>query len=166
MIGENDGMSLAEHARAIVESNLYLTLSTVDTNGRPWASPVYFAPDGERDFLWCSETSARHSVNLRDRPGVGFAIFDSTVEPYHGRAVYADAEAFEVPADEVDAALARYPRRDGHDVTMLDRDDVTAGSQYRLYRASVTALWVLCPREPRTPCARHGLAKDHRARVL
>ncbi|XVV16489.1 pyridoxamine 5'-phosphate oxidase family protein [Actinoplanes sp. CA-131856] len=159
-------MSLDEHARAIVESNLYLTLSTVGTDGRPWASPVYFAPAGERDLLWCSETSARHSVNLAERPLVGLTVFDSTVEPYHGRAVYAEAEAFEVPAGDVGEALTRYPRRDGHDVTMLDRDDVTAPSDYRLYRASLSALWVLCPREPRTPCALHGLAKDHRARVF
>ncbi|SNY69052.1 pyridoxamine 5'-phosphate oxidase family protein [Paractinoplanes atraurantiacus] len=159
-------MSLAEHARELLESNLYLTLSTVDTDGRPWASPVYFAPVSEREVLWCSEASARHSVNLTGRPGVSFTVFDSTVEPYHGRAVYADAEAAEVSPGDVGEALARYPRRDGHDVTMLDRDDVTAPSEYRLYRASVTALWVLCPREPRTPCEVHGLAKDHRARVF
>ncbi|MFF5083168.1 pyridoxamine 5'-phosphate oxidase family protein [Actinoplanes sp. NPDC000266] len=159
-------MSLAEHARAIVESNLYLTLSTAGPDGRPWASPVYFAPVGEREVLWCSETTARHSENLRDRPQVAFTVFDSTVEPYHGRAVYADAEAFEVPAGDVGEALSLYPRSDGHDVTMLDRDDVTAPSEYRLYRASVSALWVLCPRAPRTACEVHGLAKDHRARVF
>ncbi|GAA0449312.1 hypothetical protein Ade02nite_58250 [Paractinoplanes deccanensis] len=158
-------MSLASHARDIIESNLYLVLSTVDADGRPWTSPVYFAPAGERDFLWASETTARHSVNLAERPRVSFAVFDSAVEPYHGRAVYADAEAVEVPAGDVERALALYPRRDGRDVTLLTRDDVTAPSGYRLYRASVSDLWVLCPRAPREPCELHGLAKDHRARV-
>jgi hypothetical protein len=42
---------------------------------------------------------------------------------------------------------------------------VTGSSQYRLYRATVSDLWVLCPREPRRPCPLHGLAQDHRARV-
>ncbi|MEV4343005.1 pyridoxamine 5'-phosphate oxidase family protein [Actinoplanes sp. NPDC049596] len=158
-------MSLAPHAREIVKANLYLTLSTAGPDGRPWTSPVYFAPAGDREFLWCSERAARHSVNVAARPRVSFVIFDSTVEPYHGRAVYADAEVAEVPAGEVEQALALYPRRDGHDVTMLDREDVTGPSGYRLYRATVSDLWVLCPREPRTPCELHGLSKDHRARV-
>jgi hypothetical protein len=41
---------LAAHARAIIEANLYLTVGTTDPEGRPWTTPVYFAPAGERDF--------------------------------------------------------------------------------------------------------------------
>jgi hypothetical protein len=158
-------MSLADHARDIIASNLYLTLSTVDPDGRPWTSPVYFAPGADGEFLWSSETGARHSGNLADRPRVSFVVFDSTVEPYHGRAVYASAEAAEVAEDDVDRVLGLYPRRDGHGAAVLDRDDVTGASAYRLYRAVASDLWVLCPREPGQPCERHDLAKDHRARV-
>ena len=32
-----------EAARAIVDANSYMTLATVDTDGAPWASPVWFA---------------------------------------------------------------------------------------------------------------------------
>jgi hypothetical protein len=42
---------------------------------------------------------------------------------------------------------------------------VTGAQPYRMYVATVSQLWVLCPREPRTPCALHGLSKDHRALV-
>jgi Pyridoxamine 5'-phosphate oxidase len=41
---------LAGHARAIIDANLYLTLGTIDADGHPWTSPVYFAPAGDRDF--------------------------------------------------------------------------------------------------------------------
>jgi hypothetical protein len=37
---------LAAHARAIIEANLYLTVGTTDPDGRPWTTPVYFAPAG------------------------------------------------------------------------------------------------------------------------
>ena len=47
----------------------------------------------------------------------------------------------------------------------MTRADVTGPAPYRLYRASVADMWVLCPREPRQPCPLHGLAKDHRTRV-
>ena len=159
------GDDLTAHARAIIEANLYLTLGTADPDGNPWTSPVYFAPAGDRDFYWVSETDARHSRNLAERPRVSLVVFDSTVEPYHGRAVYAVGQAREVSGSDLDRALAAYPRRDGRGATPVTRDDVTAPAPYRLYRATASDMWVLCPREPRQPCPLHGLAKDHRTRV-
>ena len=92
---------LADHARAILQANLYLTLGTVGADGRPWTAPVYFAPAGDREFVWVSLTNARHSEHLAARPDVSLVVFDSTVRPYHGRAAYALGQAHEVPDDEV-----------------------------------------------------------------
>ncbi len=156
---------LAAHARAVIDANLYLTLGTADPDGRPWTSPVYFAPAGDREFLWVSETGARHSRHLAERPQVSIVVFDSTVAPYHGRAVYAAEQAREVSGADLDEALTAYPRPGGAGVTRLARADVTGPSPYRLYRATVSEMWVLCPREPRQACPRHGLARDHRALV-
>lgn len=156
---------LAAHAQAIIDANLYLTLGTADPEGRPWTSPVYFAPAGVREFYWVSTTDARHSRHLTRRPQVSIVIFDSTVAPYHGRAVYAVGEASALSGIDLDRALGAYPRPGGRDVTQVTREDVTAPAPYRLYRATASDLWVLCPREPRQPCQLHGLAEDHRARV-
>ena len=156
---------LAAHARALLDANRYLTLATVNADGRPWTSPLYFAFAGERDFYWVSETDALHSRNLAGRPQVSIAVFDSTVAPYHGRAVYAAAQAREVSGDDLDRGLEVYPgpgHRGGAPVT---RSDVTGASPYRLYRATATDVWVLCPREPRQPCRLHGLSRDHRTRI-
>lgn len=156
---------LAAHARAIIDANLYLTLGTVGPDGRPWTSPVCFAPAGDREFYWTSAPDARHSRNLAERPQVSMVIFDSTVAPYHGRAVYAVGEARELSGSDLDRALEVYPRPDGRGGTPVTREEVTAPAPYRLYRATVSDMWVLCPREPKQPCPLHGLAKDHRARV-
>jgi hypothetical protein len=155
---------LTAHARAVIDANLYLTLGTADAAGRPWTSPVYFAPAGEREFYWLSATDAEHSRHLAERPRVSLVIFDSTVAPYHGRAVYAVGEAGEVTGGDIDRALEVYPRP-GAGVTSFTRQDVTGPSPYRLYRATAAELWVLCPRGPGQPCPLHGLTKDHRARV-
>jgi hypothetical protein len=48
----------------IVEANRYMTLSTADADGVPWASPVWYAPDGPDAFAWVSDPAARHSRNL------------------------------------------------------------------------------------------------------
>jgi pyridoxine/pyridoxamine 5'-phosphate oxidase len=156
---------IAAHARAVIDANLYLTLGTVDADGHPWTSPVYFAPAGDRQFYWASETDALHSRHVADHPRVSMVVFDSTVAPYHGRAVYAVGEARELSGDDLDRALGSYPRSDGRGATSVTREDVTAPAPYRLYAVTVSDMWVLCPREPRQPCSLHGLAKDHRARV-
>lgn len=156
---------LAAHARAIIDTNLYLTLGTVDAAGRPWASPVYFAPGGEREFYWLSATDAQHSRNLAERPQVSVVIFDSTVAPYHGRCVYAVGEARQVSERDLDHALEIYPRPGAEGVRQFTREEVTGQSEYRIYRATASELWVLCPGEPGQPCDLHGLTRDHRAAV-
>jgi pyridoxine/pyridoxamine 5'-phosphate oxidase len=156
---------LAAHAQAIIETNLYLTLGTVDADGHPWTSPVYFAAAGDREFFWVSAMDAQHSRNLAERPHVSIAIFDSTVAPYHGRAVYAVGEAHQLSGSDLDRALEVYPGREGRSGAPITREDVTAPEPYRIYRATASDLWVLCPREPGQPCPLHDLNKDHRTRV-
>jgi hypothetical protein len=96
---------------------------------------------------------------------VSMVIFDSTVAPYRGRAVYAVGEARELSGSDLDRALTAYPRSDGRGATPVLRDDVTGPAPYRLYQATVSDMWVLCPREPRQPCPLHGINMDHRTRV-
>lgn len=156
---------IAAHARELLDANSFLTLGTVDPRGRPWTSPVYFAASGLREFYWSSETEAVHSRNLTERPHVSIVVFDSTVAPYHGRALYAVGRAGELEGDDLERGLRVYPGRSDRGATALTRDDVTGSAPYRLYRATATDVWVLCPREPRQPCPLHGLAKDHRTRI-
>jgi hypothetical protein len=156
---------LAAHARALLDTNRYLTLGTVDPNGNPWTSPVYFASASEWEYYWLSDADAQHSRNLADHPQVSLVVFDSTVEPYHGRAVYAVGAARELSGGDLDHGLEVYPGSGLRGGTVFTREDVTGASPYRLYRATATDLWVLCPREPRQPCRLHGIAKDHRAQV-
>ena len=92
-----------------------------------------------------SATDARHSRHLAERPQVSMVIFDSTVPPYHGRAVYAVGEARELSGSDLDRALEAYPRPDGQGATPVTRSEVTAPAVYRLYQATVSDMWILCP---------------------
>jgi len=157
--------SLSAHAQTIIDTNRYLILATADPDGAPWASPVYFAADGLREFYWLSAMDARHTRNLIEQPRVSLVVFDSTVRPYHGRAVYASGAAREVPDADLDRALEIYPGSSDGSIRQFTREEVADPEPYRLYRATASDLWVLCPREPRQPCPLHGLATDHRARV-
>jgi catechol 2,3-dioxygenase-like lactoylglutathione lyase family enzyme len=154
-----------EVARAIIDGNLYMTLATADADGRPWAAPVFYAPGGYTDFYWMSVPDATHSRNLAQRPQLSVVIFDSTVPPNTGQAVYMSAAAEELTGDDIDRGLEVFPgsaERGARDVT---RDDVEAPSPWRLYRARALEQFVGCPRDPGRPCARHDLAIDHRTAV-
>lgn len=156
---------LVSHAHALIDGNRFLTLGTTSSDGRPWTSPVCFAAAGLEDFYWVSRFDAQHSRNLGERGDVSLVVFDSTVAPYHGRALYAAGFARELFGDEIEAGLAVYPGPNRPGVSPVTRKDVTEPAGYRLYRARVSDLWVLCPRQPLKPCPLHGIAHDHRARV-
>jgi hypothetical protein len=163
-------VDLRAHAEELLATNLYAVLSTVTPEGRPWTSPVYFAADGLTQIYWCSTTDSRHSVNLAASPTVSLVVFDSTVAPYTGRAVYAEGTASILEGADLEHGLTVYPggssgATTARDATSLDLQDVTGDAPWRLYRAVATDVWVLCPRPPKQPCELHGRADDHRARV-
>jgi nitroimidazol reductase NimA-like FMN-containing flavoprotein (pyridoxamine 5'-phosphate oxidase superfamily) len=156
---------LGAHARALTAIR-YLTLGTVDADGRPWVTPVYFAATEDlRRFYWMSTETSQHSRNVEARPQVSLAVFDSTVPPYHGRCLYGSGRAEVVPGEELGHGLSIYPGPEERGGSAVTEDDVTGSSPWRLYRATVHDLWVLCPREPRQPCPRHRRNEDHRVRV-
>jgi nitroimidazol reductase NimA-like FMN-containing flavoprotein (pyridoxamine 5'-phosphate oxidase superfamily) len=74
-----DEQDLAARARAIIDANLYMVIGTADEGGRPWVSPVYYAPAAYREFFWVSSPDTTHSRNLAGRPDVSIVIFDSSV---------------------------------------------------------------------------------------
>ena len=74
-------------SRAIVDDNLYMVLATADADGRPWASPVHFAHEAYRRFIWVSAPDSTHSCNIAVRPECSIVIFDSRVPINSGQAV-------------------------------------------------------------------------------
>ena len=102
---------LASVARDIIDSNAYMTLATADENGRPWASPVWYAAEGYAHFYWVSSPEARHSRNLAARPEVGVVIFDSQAPVGTGQGVYMSAIAEELAGTELDLGIGVFSRR-------------------------------------------------------
>jgi nitroimidazol reductase NimA-like FMN-containing flavoprotein (pyridoxamine 5'-phosphate oxidase superfamily) len=148
----NDEHDLAARGRAIVDENLYMVLATADEAGRPWASPVYFAPSAYRDFFWVSEPDARHSRNVAARADVSIVIFDSTVPISTGQAVYMSATARELTGDGRAEVLELYTRRTlahgGREWTVAD---VEAPAPLRLYQATAEDQFVLDEHDDRVP---------------
>jgi hypothetical protein len=157
---------LGETARAIIDSNRYMTLGTADEEGRPWVSPVYYVPAGYTEFFWVSSPEVTHSRNLERRPHMSIVVFDSQVPPGTGQAVYMSAVAEELRGIDVDRGIDIYSR--GATVRgawAWEPEDVRPPALYRLYRATVSEHSMLCPRGSGQPCLVHGRAFDHRVEV-
>lgn len=136
-------------ATSIVDTNRFLTVATADAEGRPWASPVWYAHREHREFLWVSSPEAQHSRNLAVRPEVAIVIFDSH-EPGGWKSLYAAAMAEEL--EDVDAAIEVFTRRSvEHGFREWTAQDVRPPARHRLYRATATELFVLDPHDRRIP---------------
>ena len=134
----------AATARAIIDANLYMVLGTVDDRGRPWTSPVYYAPERYRDFYWVSRPDALHSRNLAARPDVSIVIFDSSVPIGTGQGVYITAAATELTGAEREEPVRVFSRRSlEHGGAEWTVADVEPPAELRLYRASATAHYTL-----------------------
>ena len=149
-------------AREIIDANLYMVLGTADEQGQPWVAPVYFAAAGYRELYWISSPEATHSRNIARRPGVSVVVFDSQAPVLTGQAVYMAAAAEQLAGAEVERGLEVYPGRS--EVGTMTPEDLQPPNPYRMYRATVSRHWILCPRDS-GPCVPHGLAFDHRAEV-
>ena len=141
-----------ETARRLVEANRYMTLATADAGGRPWASPVWYAPVRDAEFLWVSDPESRHSRNIAVRPEVAIVIFDSSVPVGSAEALYCDAVAEQLSGPELDRAIAAYSRHsEAGGARGWGIADVSPPERFRLYRASVTSHSVLGPHDRRLP---------------
>jgi pyridoxine/pyridoxamine 5'-phosphate oxidase len=144
------GNHLAEAARKIADSSLYMVVATADDSGQPWASPVYFAHSGYRQFFWVSEPDATHSENLRERREVGIVIFDSSVKLGEGQGLYVAGVGRELPAHETAEGIEIFSKRSvsqgGSEWTV---EDVSPPAKHRLYQATAEAAYVLDEHEHR-----------------
>jgi Pyridoxamine 5'-phosphate oxidase len=149
-------------ARAIVDSNRYMTIATADATGRPWASPVYYAPAGYTDFFWVSSPDATHSRNIATRPEVSMVVFDSRVPIGEGQAVYISALAVELTGADLERGIEVFSGRSvEHGQREWSPRDVQPPAFHRLYRATASERWILDPGDHPI----HGKTGDHRTPV-
>ena len=133
----SSGMGSVALAKHLIDSNRYMVLGTVDPDGRPRVSPVYFSPDGYSVVYWVSSLESHHPRNIAERPDVSMVVFDSAAEIGSGEGVYLIARAEVVPDDELDRCLdtvvwTRFPGLRQFSAAELRHPEVR-----RLYRARI-----------------------------
>ena len=122
-------------ARSVVDTNRYMVLGTVQDDGLPRLSPVYYTHDAYRTFYWVSEPGARHSRNVRLRPAISLVIFDSSTLPGTSEALYLSATARQIPDGELPAECGAAFRGAGGGARPFTPDELCDGAELRLFRA-------------------------------
>lgn len=141
MANDTPANERARYAKQLIQSLRYMTLATADDNGQPWNSPVFCAYDGEKTFYWGSRLTAQHSQNIAVNKQCFVVIYDSTVEPYHGEAFYAQVVCEELTGlTEINQAMQLLHKRIGEPYMTIDA--VRGAAEMRLYKAMVKAAWV------------------------
>ena len=128
---------LGDLARTTLASNRFMVLGTADPSGRPRVSPVWFSLVDHHVAYWLSSPSAHHSRNIEERPEVSIVVFDSSLDPHTGQAVYLEATAGRVPDDELPAACVEAFREVADELSYTPES--LRDEPFVLYRARVTA---------------------------
>jgi uncharacterized protein YhbP (UPF0306 family) len=131
-------------ARGIIDDIAYMTIASLDRDGEPWASPVWFAHEGYTRFYWISRPEARHSENITAHPRVAIVIFDSRTPIDTGRGVYIEAEAGELTdAGEIERMMAIFSERSvAQGGGAYTAADVQMPSHVRPYSARATKIYL------------------------
>jgi hypothetical protein len=130
---------LDAHARDVIDANTYMVLGTLDPDGEPRLSPVYFTHVDHANFYWVSSPDAHHSANVGRHRSVTIVIFDSTVPVGGGKCVYLRAEAAEVPDEELAERCGAAFTEGLRGAVSFTPDELRGDEPLRLYRAAATS---------------------------
>jgi hypothetical protein len=152
---------LETRARKVLDTIIYMTLGSTETDGRPRVSPVWFTHADYADLYWVSRPDSTHSVNVHERPDVNIVVFDSTVPVGQGRAVYVTGQASQVPEGDLTEHCARAFRADRGGVRPFTPADLSGEADLRLYVAHADVHEVHVSGDDPV----HGNGRDRRVRV-
>jgi predicted pyridoxine 5'-phosphate oxidase superfamily flavin-nucleotide-binding protein len=131
---EHDAMRVAND---VLDATLYMSLGTVDPDGRARVTPVFFATADDRELVWVSDPRTRHSRNAEARPRIAISVFDSgTPLEGEGYGVTIEARADRPAGEDRDRALETLARRSvAHGGRRWAPELVEPRSPLRVYRA-------------------------------
>ena len=153
-------------ARAVIDANLYMVLGTAGEQGWPWVTPVYYSAGGYTNFYWVSRPDATHSRNIAASSQVSIVIFNSQTPIGTAQAVYMSAVAKEVTGADVVQGIDIFSRgSQARGAGEWTAEKVQPPAGLRLYCATASQQFILCPRTYPEPCPIHGRTDDHRIAV-
>jgi uncharacterized protein YhbP (UPF0306 family) len=99
------------HLQAIVAESTTLTLATLDPDGTPRATPLFFAADDGLNLYFLSDPDSQHARNLRRDPQAAVGLYPRVTDWRQIRGLQMKGRVDVVPQGEHDACMAIYRAR-------------------------------------------------------
>jgi general stress protein 26 len=148
-IGYMKRVSLKQIARRILEQSQYMTLGTVNPDGRAWVSPVVYFTDNKYNFYFMSLPDSKHCMNIARDRHLSVAIFDSHQDLGQGVGLQMEAEAKVVPIRETIGVIRKSLSRKwpyGKVATLNETKRFLKIYKYRFYKITPVRIWMNDPR--------------------
>jgi uncharacterized protein YhbP (UPF0306 family) len=125
----------------LLKQSLYLNLSTVCEDGRPWGTPVFFVYDPDRmELYWWSPKNSQHSRNIKLNRRCFITIFDSHDKEGNGDGLYFEARAEElIKSEEIERGIALYNKKSK--AFSLSLGMCSEEAPTRIYKAKIISSW-------------------------
>lgn len=133
----------------LVNRMKYMTLSTVDQNGNPWVTPLFYVFDDQYNFYWYSRRVADHSKNISHNSAAAVSIYDQNMSEDNAGGLYLKGVASEVEESDLDRVIGIYVVRSYPGETEIRNEFVTMTNDFkkesplRFYRFTPKAAWTL-----------------------
>jgi len=127
--------------RWLLENVRHAAIATVNEDGSPHNSPVFFQYDSRLNYLyWSSSPESQHSKNIAGDGRIFVVLYEANV----GGGLYIEAnEAHTLEGTELEQGLLIFnefrAKREKHPLSL---DYFTGNSQQRMYRATIQKLSV------------------------
>jgi len=169
---------LGDIARAVIDANLYMILGTAGEDGHPLGHPRLLLGGGIHGLLLGLLAGVDALPQHRRTAAGSIVIFDSQTpigtagvpvgegDVHSAQAVYMSGVALEVTGVEVSRGVdifSRGARAQGAGEWTKER--VQPPAHLRLYRATASQQFIICPVNHPEPCSIHGRTDDHRVAV-
>ncbi len=132
-----------EDARCIIDTNMYMVLATANKAGKPLATPVFYAYDGNNFFYFMSAAISEHAKNIMESCEASICIFDSSQPMGHALHVqaYCKASALSMETD-IKSAIETYctklfPKSATPATERYNPSEYVEGSEFRFFRLSI-----------------------------
>lgn len=148
-----------ERAKELLKTVRHAAIATVNEDGTPHNTPVFFMHDQELGYMyWGSSPESQHSRNISRNSAVFVVLYEANF----GGGLFMKAQARLATSEELDKAIAihnkSYVRKDR---PPIQKDGYVDGAPQRMYVAQIEKFWVnLSERSPNG-----SITKDYRYEI-
>jgi nitroimidazol reductase NimA-like FMN-containing flavoprotein (pyridoxamine 5'-phosphate oxidase superfamily) len=131
-------MKASDKAKLVINTNIHMTIATVDAQGKPWITPVFYVHDNSYNLYWTSYKESEHSKNIRNNSNVSIVIYGPVPPENNIDAVYMQATVTQLESENEAFPAINILSKHIQEAKFMIKSpsDVLGNAAWRIYKAS------------------------------